>query len=210
MKTKIGITFFLVFFLTFNKPLSAQQTTDAGFIFKTWLFLEHKNNKSRYATEYAVKDSALFDLFQNGLALKFDTLRMNGFGADYIFLAVSFTKKAEPYKRSVVYKAPKEIGYISIAVDNCQSYVICLNKSKGTSYRLSGFSGNDFLGFLHEFQGDYRASNGEGISVKEFLSRCTVATLDFACLYEGLTEKNKTGDIYPCLRSCSDATVTVH
>jgi hypothetical protein len=199
------------FLSAWNKNLFAQANSDAKFIFKTWLFLEHNNTKSRDATLFPVKDSSVFDLFQNGLELKFDTLKSAGFSKDYEFLLISFIDQMRQTKFDAIrYTKKKLVEYLSTPVDNCNGYVLCINKSKGTSYRLMGFGGNDFLNLFHEVQSDYANDTKVVIKIKQFLKDYSVEGVDFVCLFEGLTSRRDNFNNFPCLRKCSDIYVTIH
>jgi hypothetical protein len=205
------VILFITVFFSLTESLLAQKSTDTKFIFKTWLFLEQNNTSSRYATQYPIKDSSLFNLFQSGLDIKFDTLKTKGFSDNYIFLSIPTVGGRSDIKNKVItYTTPKLVEYINIPVDNCEAYVLCINKFKGTSYRMKGFTGNDFLSLFKEIKNDYWESKKQTLSIKQFLKSNLVEGLDFECLYKGLTSGKADSKEFPCLQICSDITVTIH
>lgn len=207
MKIQFKGLFLTALFFCSVETLMAQKTSDAKFIFKTWLFLEHNNVTSRYATQFPVKDSVLFNLSLRLVNIKFDTLKTRGFSKDYIFLSVDLTGRKDS---TIKYQKTPLIQYVDIPVDNCEGYVLCINKAKGTSYRLKGFSGNDFLGLFHETQAKYLQDINKRLSIKQFLKNYFVDELDFECLYAGLISGENDLNKFPCLKNCSNISVTVH
>ena len=211
MNIRIEKILIIIVLLSLSEKLVAQKTSDAEFLFKTWLFLEHNNTKSRDAVQFISKDSSVFNLLLNNIDLRFDTLKTKGFVKDYIFLSLVVVGQNNVLKTSgIKYKKYKFLGFIGIPENNCEAYVLCINKSKGTSYRIKGFYGNDFLGLLHEIQVYYLDDKKKKLAIKQFLKDYTVEGLDFECLFEGLTSNESDFNKFPCLKNCSDAIITVH
>lgn len=203
------IVVYILFFFTLSSPVLAQSKSDGKFLFKTWLFLEHSNTKSRHATQFSGKDSLLFNLFQKEIEIKIDTLKSSGFSEDYVFLSVNLS--GDTLKRNAIkYKDGSLVEYADIPVDNCDGYVLCVNKNRGTSYRIRGFSANDFFGLYQDVQLQNKELTNRRLSIKQFLKNYAVDGLDFWCLYSGLTSADRDFIKYPCLRNCSDVMVIVH
>jgi hypothetical protein len=211
MGNQLRLLLLAALFLSTNKWSLAQSTSDPKFLFKTWLFLEQNNTKSRDATKFPVKDSSLFDLFQREIEIKFDTLKMEGFSRDYVFLSISFSDGTHHVPdNSIIYKKTPFLEYLSIPSDNCGAYILCINKSNGTSFRMKGFKGNDFFGLLREIQTQFIEDKNKTLSIRKFLKSYSVVGLDFECIYEGLTSGITDKDKFPCLINCSDTVVTIH
>jgi hypothetical protein len=92
--------------------------------------------------------------------------------------------------------------------NNCDVYVLCINKSTGMSYRLKGFRGNDFFSFMKDIKKGYYYLHKENLSDKDFLNKYIIEGLDFRCMYEGLKMSNPDVNKYPCLKVCDYKTVT--
>ena len=111
------------------------------------------------------------------------------------------------YSRAI---ASNEIKNYSIPVNKyIGQYVIAINPRTGRSYRLSGFNGNDFLGFLSDFKEEFKQKNKSRLSNKKFLKGYYVEGIDFNCLYKGLKAQEVDRYKYPCLIRCSDP-VSIH
>jgi hypothetical protein len=198
--------------LSTNQITFCQLTTDGKFLFKMWFFIEHVNQQARMENDFPMKDSTLFSMFNSTIDLKMDTLGKKGFDNNFIFLSVAKMKNNMLVNDSAItYNSKtKYLGYVSIPVYNCNDlgYVLCVNSISGKSYRLQGFYGNDFFSLLQEIKEDYKKSNNKWLSTKSFLKNYGVDGIDFECIYKGLGS----GDAkdYPCLRSCSDFTITIH
>lgn len=193
----------------------AQKNTDGIFLFKTWLYLEHQNDDSRYNIEFPVKDSSVFSLFMNNITLRPDTLKSSGFAEDYIFLALNFKSQAERANStdsSLLYdKKTKFLIYIGVPT-LCNRYVLCVNKSTGLSYRLQGFIGNDFLNLLKDTKEGFYLHNKRLLKTKIFFKEYTVGDIDFGCIYKGLQSDQSDYKKYPCLYSCrgSNEIIWIH
>ena len=189
----------------------AQQNTDANFIFKTLLFLDHKNFDSRYSKDFKIKDSSLFARFNTGVELNFDTLKTTGFSSEYNFFLLASYKGNLPYKTNAIrYNLKKQIEYVGIPVNNCDGYVICVNNITGISYRIQGFNSSDFLALIRDIQLEISTNDNKQLMDKEFLKMYSVNGIDFRCLYEGLKANPKNWYKYPCLNSCKYFVVIVH
>ncbi len=194
-----------IIFSFFANTIFAQHTTDGKFLFKMWLFLEHDNSLSKYSTTFPVKDSSVFNLFITKIDLKLDTLKSIGFPNKYIFLALTFNKAkgTETQESPVFYeKKTSYLEYIDIP-SFCSRYVLCINKLTGTSFRLQGFTGNDFNNLFSELvnRDDTQFSTKNNITIKSFLKKYYVEGIDFKCIYEGLKSNNNLRK-YSCLSSC--------
>jgi hypothetical protein len=182
----------------------SQKNTDGNFLFKTWIYLEHINDGSRYNVEFPVKDSAVFSLFVNNINLRLDTLKSDGFSDDYIFLAVNFKsqkERAEGKDSSLIYSKTKFLQYIVIPT-LCSRYVLCINKVTGFSYRIQGFSGNDFFNLLKDVKDEFSVRYKKQLKTKTFLKEYSAGDIDFKCIYKGLQSGQYDFKKYPCLYDC--------
>ncbi len=214
-RTNKKIIIIIIFFVCSCRVLS-QQTTDGNFLFKIWFFIEKVNTKSREAVQYPIKDSSLFSFFNKNINLKTDTLKSKGFSKNYIFLSVMVLKDNKIINDSAIsFSKTSLLEYLSIPVNDCDGYLLCINTSTGTSYRLKGFLGNDFLILLKDVKGEFnnKAYNQEQkltLSTKVFLKNYSVDGLDFKCIYQGLISGETDSKKYPCLTSCRNAIIVVH
>lgn len=189
----------------------SQTKTDGIFLFKMWFYIEHINKSPRIGNDYPIKDSSLFHLYQTAVKIKPDTLTKNKFTENYIFLSIAPVVDKKIIIDSVLsYNKTKQLAFVSIPVDNCNGYVLCVNVTSGKSYRLRGFYGNDFMELLNEVKAEYLAAYNKKLSTKEFLKKYSVTGINFSCLYQGLSSGNSDTKKYPCLERCSDLIITVH
>lgn len=208
MTTKIIIFIIYTSFL-FTKVYS-QDSTDQKFIFKMWFYIEHINQDLRTNKTFRVKDSSLFALYNNYLDFNFDTLKSEGFNKNYVFLAVvSYKNDSLVKENAIIYKKSGNLSYLSIPINYCEGYVLCINKINGRSYRLKGFRGNDFLDFLTDVKEQYFIDNNMILSNKLFFKNYKTTNLDFECIYKGLTSGNQNKKNNSCLRSCKNFVVGI-
>jgi hypothetical protein len=188
-----------------------QTKTDGIFLFKMWFYIEHINKNPRIGSDYPIKDSSLFQLYQSAVNIKPDTLTKNEFTENYIFLSIAPVIDKKIINDSVLsYNKTKQLAFVSIPVDNCNGYVLCVNVTSGKSYRLRGFFGNDFMDLLKEVKAEYLTAYNKKLSTKEFLKKYFVTGVNFSCLYQGLSSGNTDTKNKPCLERCSDLIITVH
>jgi hypothetical protein len=188
--------------------VKAQSNVDANFLFKMWLFSDRESNN-----EFSKSDS-LFIAFSTATELKLDKIECDLFGISYHFYFLRlYDIKNNKFINNVSYSrtiASNEIKNFIIPVNKyIGQYVISVNPKTGRSYRLSGFNGNDFLGFLSDFKEVFNQKNKSRLSNKEFLKKYYVEGIDFNCLYRGLKAKKIDKKNYPCLIRCSDP-VSIH
>jgi hypothetical protein len=167
----INILFFCMPIVAFS-----QKNTDSKFLFKTWFYIEHLNNDSRYNTEFPVKDSSILSFFINDISLRLDTLKSNGFSEDYVFLAINLKTqdvRANGKDSSIIYTNTRYLQYIVVPTF-CNRYVLCVNKATGFSYRLQGFVGNDFLNLLKDTKDEFFLLHKKRLQIKDFLKEYTV------------------------------------
>jgi len=197
----------IILLFTFYCPLLifAQRNVDGNFLFKTWLYIEHENDSSVYSTDFPVKDAAVFSLFMDNISLKLDTLKTNGFPDSYIFLAINFKSPEERSKgtdSSLRYdRKTKFLNYIGVPA-LCNRYVLCVNKSTGLSYRLQGFTGNDFLNLLRDVRQGFYQRYKKQLKTKTFFKDYAAGQVDFECIYQGLQSGEVDPKKYPCLGDC--------
>jgi hypothetical protein len=186
-------------------PTTAQKSADGIFLFKTWLYLEHENNSSRQNIEFPVKDSTVFSLYLNNVTLKLDTLSSTGFSKNYVFLALNFKSQAERAKgndSSLRYNDKFSFLEYIVIPTLCNKYVLCVNQTTGLSYRLQGFSGNDFFSLLRDTKADYRSDNKKQLKNSIFFKKNQVEGIDFACIFKALRKGSYNAEKYPCLYTC--------
>jgi hypothetical protein len=188
--------------------LKAQSNTDANFLFKVWLFTDRENSKE------SSKSDSFFAAFSAITELKLDKIDCNLFGIDYqfYFLKLYDIKNNKfidnvSYSRAIASNETKD--YIIPVNKYIGQYVITINPRTGMSYRIMGFNGNDFLGFLSDFKEEFKRKNKNRLSNKKFLKKYYVEGIDFNCLYKGLKAKEVDRHKYPCLIRCSDP-VSIH
>lgn len=194
---------FLMALCLMASTLKAQTNTDAEFLFKIWLFTDRENSNGVY------KNDSLFTAFSKTIDLKLEKSEYNLLGIEYQFYFLRlYDIKNNKFIDNVSYKrdlALDEIKNYTIPVNKyIGQYVIGLNPKTGMSYRLSGFNGNDFMGFLSDFKEAFKLKYNRRLSSKKFLKQYHVEGIDFKCLYEGLKVKEVNRDKYPCLIRCSD------
>lgn len=131
----------------------SQRSTDGKFLFKMWFFIEHANYNPAYfrKLDFPTKDSTLFCLFNSVVDLNMDTLKSTGFDSSFLFLSIAEMKGNKLVNDSAFkYSKTPYLSYVLTPIYHCNDvgYVLCINKSSGTSYRLQGFSGNDFWSFF--------------------------------------------------------------
>lgn len=161
--------------------------------------------------DFPVKDSSLFYLYESTINLKLDTLNSKGFPSDYLFLSVVPLKDNKVINDSALtYNRTNHLSYLSIPINNCEGYILCINKSSGRSFRIQGFYGNDFLTLLQEVKEESMKSREKKLSTKSFLHNYSVEGLDFKCIYKGLRSGEKDTKKFPCLKNCSDFTIVIH
>jgi hypothetical protein len=186
----------------------AQKSTDGIFLFKTWFYIEHINNDSRYASDFSVKDSSVFSLFINNIDLKLDTLSSKGFSNQYVFLSLTLNeqvKNATHRSKSLVYNMETEfLSYIVIPAF-CDRYVLCVNKVTGTSYRIQGFAGNDFLSLLMSIKEEFALRYKKQLKTNTFFKDYSAGGIDFKCIYNGLRSGQYNTKKHPCLYNCRGA-----
>ena len=207
--------FFLVVLLSSLSYLSlfAQNRTDGEFLFKVWLYIEHQNDHARDIPSTAIKDSSLFQVFNDNIRLIVDTLKSNGYFRNYVFLRLKGIKSYEDQSPGgISYKNKKSTLLIHRAIPIiCDGYVLCVNKLQGTSFRLQGFEGNDLLSLINEIRDvSTLPPPTKSIEVKEIIKNLVVEGIDFNCIYKGLTDGKGDSEKFPCLKPCSYITITVH
>lgn len=184
----------------------AQTTFDAESIFKMHLFLDKPLAKYRGMDSKIIKNDSLYSIYSDLIELKIDTLQIHLKGwskvllPEYVFYQLN-AKDNVRYKRLLKNKEDQLYG---IFTGHTTRYVIGVHKKSGLSYRMYGFSGNDFLSFLSDFKSLYKGQIGEKLSTRVFLKRYHVETLDFSCLYKGLRAEKIDPIKYPCLRKAND------
>jgi hypothetical protein len=202
-----NITIVLIIYLILPR-LSAQVKTDAVSIFKMQIFLDKKNADFRGMDSTSVKGDSLYRSFCDVVELKLDTLKITG---NYDLTKSALAPKYQFY-RLLEYSYNRKLN------NNEQQFywifgrgvsIIAINQKTGISYRLKGFNGNDFLGFLSDLKEEYKEANDEKLTTKQFLNSYKVESMDFQCLYEGLISSELDRNKYPCLKRESDP-VWVH
>lgn len=195
---------FCFFALSTQFKTYAQDSVDGVFAFKTWLFIEHINQKNHFKS--FCKDSNFFNLFHSVIKLRIDTLKANGITNDFVFLQVApYIDNVAVNDSAIIYSKTKHLSVLSIPINNCFGYVLCINKVTGKSYRLSGFDNNDFVSFIKDSKEQYEFKNGIKLKILKYTRLISVTNLDFECMYKGLTNKKLYDEsVYPCLKKCTD------
>jgi hypothetical protein len=197
-------TTILILFITFFYQGLCQKKVDGEFIFKTQLFLEKANVTNTKAFE--TKDKGLLLFFDRNVKLKLDTLQSYGFSDDYVFLSL-------PMKNGIMYNdtiIKSDSSFFLFIADNCSDYVLAVSKSNGKSFRLKGFSGNDFFTLFIEINKRFERLNHRTITVKKFLKDYSVSSVDFLCLYSAVKSGEYNKAKYPCIKGCEVENIIIH
>lgn len=197
------ITILILLITSFYQGL-CQKKVDGEFIFKTQLFLEKTNVTNTKGFE--TKDKNLLLFFDRNIKLKLDTLQSYGFSDGYIFLSL-------PMKNGVMYNdtiIKSDSSFFLFIADNCSEYILVINKSNGKSYRLKGFSGNDFFNLFADINKQFERLNQRIITIKKFLKDYSVSSVDFGCLYSALKSGEYNKAKYPCLKGCEAENIIIH
>lgn len=214
MNIYLNRLFLFVMLICMHSIGFSQKNTDGIFLFKTWFYIEHINNDSRYATDFSTKDSSVFSLFINNINLTLDTISSNNFSNEYIFLAVNPKRRQEVSitDSSIMYDKKNKFLKYTVIPAFCNRYVLCINKTSGMSYRIQGFTGNDFFVLLKDVRDEYYSKNKSVLKIKDFLKTYSVSDIDFRCIYKGLQSGSPDYQKYPCLYSCrgSNEIIWVH
>lgn len=196
MKKIINVILFAIFFLVKNASCFSQQSTDGKYLFTMWLFLEHVNQTYRTEDAFPIKDSSVFSLFTKNINFHLDTLKSTGFPDSYLFLALNLHDSSLIYNQSTKY-----LNYIGIP-SFCSRYVLCVNELNGKSFRIQGFTGNDFFSLLKDLKNDVYRRNELRLTTKSFIKNYYVEGIDFKCIYKGLLSGEYDLHKYPCLYDC--------
>ncbi|MEO6455731.1 MAG: hypothetical protein ABIN97_16745 [Ginsengibacter sp.] len=212
MKFCLNKTCLIFSIICLHTTAFSQKSADGTFLFKTWFYIEHINDDSRYASDFPVKDSSVFSLFINNIILRLDTLSSNGFSNDYVFLAVNLNRQTSVVDSSIMYDMKtKFLKYIVIPAF-CNRYVLCVNKINGMSYRIQGFAGNDFLILMKDIKEEFYLKTKSELKTTAFLKDYSASNIDFQCIYKGLQSNQAGSKKYPCLFNCrgSNEIIWVH
>jgi hypothetical protein len=82
--------FFITAFFLVSKMVFSQENTNGNYLFKMWLFIEKANVMTRTSNEFPIKDSSLFNFFNNNIQIRSDKIESKVFPNDYIFLQISY------------------------------------------------------------------------------------------------------------------------
>lgn len=187
--------------------INAQSRTDAISIFKMQLFLDKNNGFSN-----CTKSDSLYFAFTQNVTLKLDTLKKSG---NYDLIQSVFAPKFEFYAITLSLDKKENLNYVKKMTnkeDNClgvfsgtyDKYILAINQKNGRSYRIIGFNGNDFLGFLSDYLEFYNEHNDKKITKSLFLKNYSVEGIDFKCLYNGLHFDEIDRKKHPCLQRVND------
>jgi hypothetical protein len=190
----------ILLLLIFNSTiLSAQTKTVENEIFKIQLWLNKKsltkNNGQNESKDSYKNFCDSFNLSLNKLKVQNNLIGL--FDQEYVFYRV--------FESDIVFKeglSNEDYKLLDIQCYPSNSYILAINQTTGSSFKLKGFETNDFASFLFDLK---RNLSNKNFQIRDFLKNFKVEGLDFECLYEGLNI-NKEVDIvkYPCLIKCSD------
>lgn len=171
------------------------------------LFLDKNNELSGCS-----KNDSLYFAFSKNIILKLDTLKKSG---NYDLINSVSAPKFEFYAINLSFDGKKNLDYVKKMTnkeDNClgvfsgtyDKYVLAIDRKKGRSYRIVGFNGNDFLGFLSDYLEYYNEHNDKKLTSSSFFKNYSVEGIDFKCLYNGLHSDGIDRKKYPCLQRVND------
>jgi hypothetical protein len=205
MIVRFSLILMILFFFTIR--IYSQDSIDVKSTFKMWLFLDMESVHLLHKKEAVVKNDSLYSLFKESRDYLFDTLASK----DFKYFGYEFYSTM--LSNSILLKDLKgDTGqYLGLFTGTMDTYILCVNKKTGKSYRLSGFNGNDFLNFLSDACEGF---NSYSISIAPIprnyiLDNYHVDGLDFRCLYDGLRAKKMDRNKYRCLKRCSDP-ISIH
>lgn len=78
------------------------------------------------------------------------------------------------------------------------------------SYRLKGFSGNDFISLYSDIKKYNKQLNYKKLGIRKFTRDYYVDGVDFACILSAVKSQGYNSKRYPCLKNCEAKTVVIH
>lgn len=146
------------------------------------LFSEGLNN-----SEVEVNEETLNKFLSENLEISI--IEQNSF-KDFAFISINPEKNR---RNSGDVKMP-----IIWSSNDCEEYILAINKGSLYTFKLKGYQLNDFNSFLNFLvKNGYKKINGS----KSFSKNYEVSGLDFDCLYSSLNVKSKNDfEKFPCLR----------
>lgn len=181
-------TIIVIVFLFLQVHGACQKSIDGDFIFKANLFLEKVNIINVKGFEQKNQDLLLF--FNKNIILKLDPLQSIGFSDNYYFLSLSL-KNGVKYNDTII---KTDSSFFLFIENDCVDYVLAINKYSGKSYRLKGFSGNDFFNLFLDLNRQFEKLGQRKISIDSFLKWYKINSVDLKCLYKAFFPSN----VSPC------------
>lgn len=194
---KLKFTILMLFFLI--AKVQSQNITSLEDIFKMNLFLDKKNIMRSDLELSIIKNDSLYELFSKNSILNIDTLDLKS----DLYLPINSQFKFYLLK-DIRFKSELEkkmFWVLNIKMCENSRYIIAFNEYTGQSFKLSGFSTNDFMSFFSIIKSDYRSLNFKKLRKTIFFKKYKVQFLDFECIFKSL----KNGDEFSsCLNTCED------
>jgi hypothetical protein len=183
MKKTIAISSLIFFLIAFQNSSFAQiMKAELNLLVKLSIFQESTGTRG-----YVVTSDYLQDFLQ--LEFKIDTLTYSGFEG-FVFVSVL----PDPIDTKNI-----DVEKLQIIPNNCQEYILAIDKSVKKVYRLKGFFINDFPSFLMTLT---KRHYSDVNSYKAFVENYSIEKLDLGCLYQAFKSYSIDRVKYPCLRAC--------
>lgn len=194
---KLKFTILMLFFLI--AKVQSQNITSLEDIFKMHLFLDKKNIRRSDLDLPVIKNDSLYELFIENSIIKIDTLDLNS----DLYLPINSQFKFYLLK-DIRFKDEldkKMLWVLNIKMCENSKYIIAFNEYTGQSFKLSGFSTNDFMSFFSVIKKDYRSINFKKLRKAFFFKKYRVQFLDLECIFNSLKKEK---EFSPCLYTCED------
>ncbi|MDR6563428.1 hypothetical protein J2Y47_003549 [Arcicella sp. BE51] len=172
------------------------------------LFLDKTDSVFSGMNTSIQKNDSLYNAFSEAIDLKIDTLKVEG---KYELTQSVLAPKFKFYKLSQRDFTRKlndnELQLFWVFGEKYM--VMAINHLTGSSYRILGFNGNDFLNFLSDYLEIYNFTNEKKLNRRSFFRSYHLEGIDLKCLYKGLQADIVERKKYPCLKRASEL-ITIH
>lgn len=169
---------FTIFISSFHFSQTVNEKFTMNLIEDGILTIQGKNDKNKYYNPELIN-------------IQFDTIKTSSIYLDENFKILKFNLQ----KNGVEYDRDKLVALFNSSF--CDTYVLAID-SENNSYKLSGFSKNDFLYFMNSIKKIFHDKSSKYIL--NYL-KDNIQEIDFDCIYKSV--KNEKFDI-KCMVPCSE------